>query len=109
MILLEELNSSDLIEVGERRLKKLKKKKVPDAEDDFSCDKKDGYFPDRKDCNKYIMCSGGTMTINTCTDGLVWDAEQRFCSWPDQVECKNGKRPWTDMTDSKGGTILIIF
>ncbi len=47
------------------------------------------------------------MTINTCTDGLVWDAEQRFCSWPDQVECKNGKRPWAEMTDSKGGIIII--
>ena len=46
------------------------------------------------------------MTLNTCTDGLVWDAEQRFCSWPDSVECKKGKRPWADMTDSKGVTLF---
>lgn len=49
------------------------------------------------------MCNGGKQTINTCTEGLVWDAEQRFCSWPDQVECKKGKRPWAEMTDNKGG------
>ncbi len=68
----------------------------------FVC-KKDGYFPDRTNCAKYILCNGGQMSMHTCGDGLVWDAEQNFCGWPDSVECKNGKRPWEKMTDSEGG------
>lgn len=83
-------------------MRKKKIKKVEEKEEVFKC-VKDGYFPDRSDCNRYIACNGGTMTMNSCTDGLVWDAEQSFCSWPDQVQCKKGKRPWAEMTDMNGG------
>jgi hypothetical protein len=100
-----EFSEETIFEIAERKIKKVRKT-TPKIEEEWKCPK-DGYYPDRTDCTKYIMCNGGQPTINTCTEGLVWDAEQRFCSWPDQVECKNGKRPWTEMTDNKGGTIFI--
>ncbi len=51
---------------------------------------------------------GSKSTHHDCGEALAWDAELQLCSWSNNVDCKNGNRPWEKMTDSYGGKLLVI-
>jgi len=46
-------------------------------EGQFVCPKKDGSFPDARQCDKYYKCTNGVATEMLCDDGLVFNAFRR--------------------------------
>ncbi|KAI8489550.1 Cytochrome P450 4f11 [Branchiostoma belcheri] len=49
----------------------------------WSCDDRDGLYPDPEDCGRYYQCSPGQPTFHmSCPDGLHFDPDLLACNWP---------------------------
>ncbi|CAL4060267.1 unnamed protein product, partial [Meganyctiphanes norvegica] len=49
------------------------------------------YIADPSDCQKFCECSGGTAWSQRCAPGLLFDAVELICQWPENMDC--GDRP----------------
>jgi len=64
------------------------------AQDDypveFDCPEKNGFFPDKEQCDKYYECVGDVPETNFCPDGLLFEASDpnsELCDYPFNVDC----------------------
>ena len=63
----------------------------------FVC-KRDGYYRDTQDCNKFYRCAAKVKHFFSCPDGLVFDERTSSCDFPERVpECRH-----YDMNPSPG-------
>uniref|UniRef100_A0A2I9LNV1 Chitinase n=1 Tax=Centruroides hentzi TaxID=88313 RepID=A0A2I9LNV1_9SCOR len=54
----------------------------------FDC-KKDGYFQDPADCQKFYNCNNGKAAQLTCGPGTVFSEKLQVCDFPNNVKCKS--------------------
>ncbi|KAG5675522.1 hypothetical protein PVAND_005418 [Polypedilum vanderplanki] len=55
----------------------------PDEDDDNN----PVFLPDPDDCGLYYVCSRGTPLPRECAEGLWFDVVNRWCNFPEYVEC----------------------
>lgn len=46
------------------------------------------YIPDLTDCSKYIECWNGQEFRRQCINGLLWNNENNYCDYPENVNCQ---------------------
>jgi hypothetical protein len=46
------------------------------------------YYPDRKDCNGYYVCSKGKFHEKKCCKGLHWNEKKQKCQKPKDANCQ---------------------
>ncbi|XP_078670904.1 uncharacterized protein LOC144911022 isoform X2 [Branchiostoma floridae x Branchiostoma belcheri] len=49
--------------------------------------RRNGIYPDGKDCTKFYECSNGIALSFSCPDGLLFDIKTRQCEWPEEATC----------------------
>lgn len=54
------------------------------------------FFPHDTFCDRYFLCWNGGMIERTCTFGLIWDQQNRWCDFPENVFCPNMECPIPD-------------
>lgn len=69
----------------------------------------DGYYPDRKNCRIYHICTSGVDTAAVCGEGTSWDPAKKTCNWENTVQCKKGLRKWDQITDIRGGKRTLYY
>lgn len=56
--------------------------------DDHLCvGQEDGQKIATNNCNSFIMCDNGVGRLQACEDGLLFDQEEGYCNWAQDVEC----------------------
>jgi len=78
---------------------------------DFCHDRKDGYFPDPKNCIKYYHCFNSAVEAHLMCpneDGVqeLYDEEHTWCTYPNKVNC--GDRPICDENDENCGEATTV-
>ncbi|XP_065561191.1 LOW QUALITY PROTEIN: probable chitinase 10 [Artemia franciscana] len=47
------------------------------------------YYPDPSGgCNKFAACVGGNLIMMNCAPGLSWNADGKYCDYPENVDCE---------------------
>ncbi|GFU13731.1 chondroitin proteoglycan 2 [Nephila pilipes] len=52
-----------------------------------TCDCECCFYPDKKDCSKYMLCLGGVLHKGQCAEGLLFDSVGNNCDLEDRVKC----------------------
>ena len=60
----------------------------------YQCSESAQTLPDSQDCSVFYKCDGQQEKHKFfCPAGLVFNPQQSFCDWPDNVECNNEAEP----------------
>jgi len=63
----------------------------------------DGMHANPDNCAQFYQCAEGhQFPMQNCPEGLLYNAEEEYCDWPDNVDCKVSKWDcWKDCVGDK--------
>ncbi|XP_037049535.1 probable chitinase 10 isoform X1 [Bradysia coprophila] len=53
-------------------------------------------FPHEGSCQMFYQCSGASLELQSCPEGLHFSPTGKFCDWPEEAKCENTAEKCTD-------------